>query len=162
MIVALYFARRDRKIRLAVRAGHRLMVTPGEKGRPEFIYIGVVNIGHREAQIIYIGWKWGFLKKHYAIAMFNEGLSSALPTKLRDGEEALYFLSLEEDKQLLKKFAKGMKLLPYPRIQSYFVKVQVSTSTNVTFEKRIEKGLRKMLVEILKDKKNNNHAPDLN
>ena len=153
MIVSLYFARRDRKIRLAVTAGHRLMVTPGEKGRTEHIYIGIVNIGHREAQITFIGWKWGIIKKQHAIVMFNEGLSSALPIKLRDGEEARYFTLLKDDNQILKDFAKGMKLLPCPRIQSYFVKAQVSTSTGVTFETRIEKGLRKMLVEVLKDMK---------
>ena len=129
------------------------MVTPGEKGRPEFIYISVVNIGHREAQIIFIGWKWGFIKKQHAIVKFNEGLSSALPIKLRDGEEAHYFIPLKDDKQILKDFANVRELLPYPRLLSFFVKVQVSTSTGVTFEKRIEKGLRKMLVEILKDKK---------
>ena len=131
------------------------MITPGEKGRTEYIYIGIVNIGHRESQITNINWKTGIIKKQYAIftMLTNDSLSSELPIKLRDGAEARYFIPLKDDKQGLKDFANIMTLSPCPRLQSYFVKVQVSTSIGDTFETRIEKGLRKMLVEILKDRK---------
>lgn len=83
----------------------------------------------------------------------NDMNSSELPIKLRDGGEARYFIPLKDDKQGLKDLANIMTLSPCPRLQSYFVKVQVSTSIGDTFETRIEKGLRKMFVKILKDKK---------
>jgi hypothetical protein len=59
--VSLYFARHDKRIRLEVNAGHRLIVTQGQKGpHPEYLMIRIVNIGHREAQITNIGWMEGW------------------------------------------------------------------------------------------------------
>ena len=48
--VSLYLARHDKRIRLEVNAGHRLLITEGQKGpHPEYLLIRIVNIGHREA-----------------------------------------------------------------------------------------------------------------
>ena len=80
-------------------------------------------------------------------------ISSPLPIRLKDGETAKYFIPLIDDKRWLKKFATDMMSSSYPSISSYFLKLQVITSIGKTFEVRIEKGLRKMLVEIAKDKK---------
>lgn len=48
--VAIYFARQDKRLRIDVSAGNRLIVTPGQKGpHPEYLVVHIVNIGHREA-----------------------------------------------------------------------------------------------------------------
>ncbi|MFZ5452098.1 MAG: hypothetical protein ACOZF2_09560 [Thermodesulfobacteriota bacterium] len=77
-LVALYLARMDRNIRLEISVGHRLIVTPGLSGPyPEFLFIRVVNIGHREAQVINIGWKAGIFRKQHAVqTTINNGISS--------------------------------------------------------------------------------------
>lgn len=139
------------------------MVTPGIPGQhPEYVIINIVNIGHREAQVTNIGWKAGLVKKQHALqTTSNDGLSSPLPVRLRDGEEAKYFIPLSKEKQWLKDFAKDM-LLPFPKLRSYFLKIQAFTSVGDKFESRIEKGLREMIVESLKDKKGHNRSAHSN
>jgi hypothetical protein len=81
---------------LHVTAGHRLIVTQGQKGpHPEYLLIRIVNIGHREAQITNIGWKVGLFKKQHAIqSTIRDSISSHLPVRLKDGEEAAYYIPL--------------------------------------------------------------------
>ena len=99
VIVSIYLARRDKNIRLDVSAGHRLLVTPGVKGpHPEYVCIMVVNIGHRCAELTGIGWKVGMFKKRHAVQTTSiDGLSSQLPIRLKDGEEAKYFIKLDKN-----------------------------------------------------------------
>lgn len=151
VIVSLHLARRDKRIRLEVSAGIRLIVTPGipESARNEYLAIHVVNIGHREAQITNVGWKAGIFKKRYAVQTnFMAGNSSSLPIRLRDGEEARYFVPLNEESDWLSGF--GRDMLSRDWVQAYFLRIQVSTSVGVTVESRIEKGLRTKLIETMK------------
>lgn len=151
VILSLHLARRDKHIRLEVTGGHRLIVTPGVPGpHPEYLVINIVNVGHREAQIKNIGWKVGIFKKRYAVqTTTNDGTSSPLPIRLKDGEEAKYFVPLNEETKWSERFAKDM-LKPFPRLQAYFVRVQAFTSVGDTFESRIEKGLREKLIETVR------------
>ena len=145
--LSLYLARRDKTVRLEVSAGHRLLVTPGTPGPwPEFLAISVVNIGHRDAQITNIGWRVGILRKRHAIqTTITDGMSSQLPIRLRDGEEAKYFVPMNETTNWLDNFASKM-LAPLPRVQVYFVRIQVFTTIGRTFEARIESSLRDKLI----------------
>jgi hypothetical protein len=64
---------------------------------PEYLVINIVNTGHRDVQITYIGWKVGFFKEHrqHAIQIIEpNGLSSNLPLWLRYGEQANYYIPL--------------------------------------------------------------------
>jgi hypothetical protein len=144
----LYLARRDASKRLEITAGHRLAVTPGVKGpHPEYLMIEIVNIGRREAQITNIGWKVGLLRQRFAVHITtNDGMSSTIPVRLRDGEEARFFTPLNGQSMWLQNFARDF-LLPFPKIKSRFVKVRAFTSVSRNFEKTIEQGLREKLVE---------------
>lgn len=148
VLVSLNLARRDRKIRLEISAGHRIVVTPGVPAPyPEYLSINIVNVGHREAQITNIGWKVGILKKQYAVqTTISDGISSPIPVRLKDGDEAKYLIPLNEQTKWLENFGKDM-LSPFPRIRAHFVKVQVFTSIGRTFESHIEKNLRVRLVK---------------
>ncbi len=109
--------------------------------------IKIVNIGRREAQITNIGWKVGLFRRRYAVqTTTNDGMSSTIPVRLKDGEEANFFIPLNEQTNWLRAFARDF-LSPFPRIKSRFVKVQVFTSVGRNFEKKIEQGLREKLVE---------------
>jgi len=148
VIVSLYLAGRDRNIRLKVSAGHRIIIGPGSaKPYPEYLCIYVVNHGHREAQITNIGWKVGIFKKQFAIqSTISDGMSSPLPIRLKDGEEAKYMIPLNEETNWLKSFSEKM-LQPYPRLQVHFMKIQAFTSIGKTFESGVERNLKEKLVE---------------
>jgi hypothetical protein len=150
VLLAIHLARRDKTLRLEVSAGHRLIVTPGTPGPwPEYLSINIVNVGHREAQITNIGWKVGVLRKQHAIqTTINDGMSSPIPVRLRDGEEAKYLIPLNERTNWLEDFGTKM-LTPLPWLQVRFIRVQVFTSIGKTFEAPIEPGLQKMLREAI-------------
>ena len=154
VIVSLYFARRDKKIRLDISAGHRLIAIPGQVVRPEhkdWLVIKVTNIGHREAQITNIGWTVGFFKKHGSIQVNFDtpagqpGMSSPIPVRLKDGEEATYFISLNQSDWINTFFDEYLQLHPKLRIRS--ARVLAFTSVGNVFKSRIEKGLREKILE---------------
>jgi hypothetical protein len=150
VIFSLYLARRDRNVRLKITAGHRLIVTPGTIGpHPEYLVINVVNIGHREARLINIAWKVGLLHKEYGVIVRFDSLSSPMPTQLKDGEEANYILPLDMKADWIQNFIKGF-LFPFHRIRSRFIKVEVRTSIGKNFTQKIERGLRKILLDSVK------------
>jgi hypothetical protein len=149
VITSLYFARRDKRIRLEISAGHRLIVTQGIPApHPEYLNIRVVNVGHREAQITNIGWNVGILKKRHAIqTTIPNGISSQLPIRLRDGEAADYYIPFNDHSQWARNFKEEM-LAPFPRLRVHFVRIWVLTSLGSKFDSKIEKGLRGKLLEV--------------
>ena len=133
-------------------AGHRLIVTQGRKGpHPEYLVIGITNIGHREAQITGVGWRIGVLRKQLAdqTLMLNDGISSPMPSRLRDGDEAKYYIPLFGEAEWLRDFTPKM-LLPRPAWNLWFARVRVYTSVGKVFEARLEPGLRRRLIEFAK------------
>ena len=111
VIVALYLARQDKRIRLRVSAGYRNIISPGTECDPrKYLAIRITNIGHRDVQIVGIGWRIGLFRKFYADQLIiSDGLSSTLPIKLRDGDEASYFFPLFGNNEWLKEeFIKKM------------------------------------------------------
>ena len=147
VITSLYLARRSRKIRLRISAGHRLLLLPGAEGEPlEYLVIEIVNIGSRIANINNIGWKLGFLRKQMFVQMIiNDNLSSTIPIELKDGEKASYFFPFYDEIQWLDSFAKNLG--HFPRIHARSLKVLAHTSIGQSFEAKIESGLRGELIK---------------
>ena len=150
VFISVYLARRQERMRLEVSAGHRLMITPGQKGpHPEYILIHIVNIGQREVQINNIGWTVGLFKKQrqYAVQVIEpDRLSSPLPVWLRYGEQANYYIPLGKKREWLEGFINDFyKLRPKSRVKH--TKIQASTSIGKTFESTIEKVLQKIILE---------------
>ena len=145
---SLYLTLRDRFVRLEITAGHRPIVAEGVKGpHPEYLLIEVVNIGHREAQVTNLGWKVGLFRHRYAVQIAPaDGLSSKLPIRLKDGDEANYLFPLNE---WLQNFPRDW-LKRFPKMSSRFLKVYVSTSIGKSFTERIEPGLRKMIIDAVR------------
>lgn len=72
VIVALYMARRDKKVRLEVSIGHRLILGQGVNNQPpNFVMITITNIGHREAQISNLTWRTGIFRRSYAVQIIT-------------------------------------------------------------------------------------------
>jgi hypothetical protein len=148
VIVSLYLARQDRRIKLKVSAGYRIIAIPGERGE-SYLVIYIVNAGHRDAQVTGIGWKVGFINKKYGQTIIINGPhSSPIPIRLKDGEEATYSIPLQGETRWSEDFIQKF-LNPHPKFNLFFTKVQIFTSIGKVFESKIEKGLRNKLMEIV-------------
>ena len=157
VFVAIYLARRDRVIRLEVSAGFRYIITfeiPGHDLSPELEYlqIMVVNVGHRDAQIIKIVWKVGILQKQYFSQLIVGNMPSPLPIRLHDGEEAKYLIPLDEKPDWLVGLCADMPT-QFLSLQLRFIRVQVFTSVGKVIEAPLEPGLRKKLIEMIAQSK---------
>lgn len=148
--VSLYLARADRPLKLEATAGHRIIIEHGngsEEKYPEFLYIQVINTGHRVATITNVGWKVGLFKKRHAIQTVQKDMySSGIPVKIDDGEEAKWLLSLDVKDNWIERFS-GDLLRPHPRWNLCWLRLQIHTSVGKTFSAKIEKGLREKLLE---------------
>lgn len=151
VVVALYLARQDKRIRLRVSAGHRVLVSQGMKGPPpQYLAIRVTNVGHREVQVTGIGWRIGLLKKSYAEqTIMRDDVSSTLPARLRDGEEVCYYIPLFDEVNWLGHFIEKM-LSPNLKWRLRFTYVRIFTSVGKIFEEPLEQGLKKRIVSYAK------------
>jgi hypothetical protein len=151
VIVALYLARQDKRIRLLATAGHRVIVSQGSKEpHPQYLTIRITNVGHRDVQVIGIGWRIGLFKKSYADqTIICDGISSTLPVRLSDGDEACYYFPLFNEIEWLRGFIQKM-LLPHPRWNLWFTHVRIYTSVGKVFEVSLEQGLKKRIMEYVK------------
>jgi hypothetical protein len=151
--VSLYLARQDKRVRLNITAGYRIIVSKGMQGKPPGVMaIRIVNAGHREVQITGIGWKVGLIKKRHAQQIpIQDDISSPLPKRLRDGDEAVYYFPMGETQRWLDGFVKEL-LLPYPKWKLINTKVAIFTSVGKTFEARIEKGLKCALLDYINNR----------
>ncbi|MFT7042846.1 MAG: hypothetical protein ACJAW7_001604 [Candidatus Azotimanducaceae bacterium] len=148
VVFALYIARQDKRVRLEVSVGHRLMVEPGSGGpTPSYLSIRVVNVGHREVQLSQLTWKAGIFKKSHAIQTISRnGISSPLPTRIKDGEEAHYLVSLDGEHDWIAAFVKDF-LPNFPWLRLHFVRFNVHTTIGSTFTTKLEKGFRELCLE---------------
>jgi hypothetical protein len=79
-----------------------------------------------------------------------------MPVRLKDGEEAKYFILLNNETQWLSDFVKKF-LMPHSKFRIWTLRIRVFTSVGPSFESRIEKGLQ---AEFLKEVERQLHAPD--
>lgn len=148
VISSLYLAYAEKPVKLEIRAGRRVIITQGAKGKfPEFFYIDAINTGHRIVTITNISWKKGFFKKQHAVQVTPKNIySSDMPIKISDGEEAKWLVPLDKEENWVECFSRDF-LLPKPKWNLFWLKLQIHTSTGKTFKTRIEKDLKKVLLE---------------
>ncbi len=145
--VSLHLARQQTAIKLAVQAGHRILLTPGEQETPEFVLVRVVNLGQQPVVITNFGWRWGIIRKKYAVQSLHQlGLGHVPPIQLTTGQEAGFYVPLSGG--WMTRMA-GELNSKFPRLAAWMVRVQISTSVGKTITRPVESGLRKKLVEAL-------------
>ena len=95
VIVSLWLAYNQNKVKLKISAGLRQVFRKGAKLHPEYCNIHVVNIGNRPLIITGIGWETGKGKNKKRFYQFcDKYLSNDLPKTLRQCEEANFFIPL--------------------------------------------------------------------
>lgn len=154
VIVSLYLARRDSRIRLKTSVGRRKIFTTGPappEGKDSII-IAVTNVGRRVTTVTGLFWKNRLVRNAYA--MQNPGrapLSAQIPIRLQDGDEADFTVVLKDF--AINDPAVFVRMLPWPRsLTVRFLRMQLRTSTGEIFRARIEKSLRKWLLEYVEGK----------
>jgi hypothetical protein len=94
-----------------------------------------------------ISWKMGLFKKQHAVQITPKNIySSDMPVKIDDGEEAKWFVPLDKEENWIVCFSKEI-LLPHPRWNLFWLRLQIHTSTGKTFKTKIERNLKKLLLE---------------
>ena len=155
VIVSLFLAGREQRVKLSVGAGHRIILNQGANPKPpEYCLIYVTNIGLRKARIVNIGWRIGFENPKFFIQTPPISTpSSEMPTELHDGEEARYLLPLSGgvgDSEWVDQFIPFLGRNKELDIRS--MKVQIHTSIGKVFESKIEKGFADWLVKYVRER----------
>jgi len=106
VVVALYLARRDEKVRLRVHNGFYEQFERGPGGGHQGSTFGVfaTNVGRRPASISVINLQIGLVKPATFLLMFPpDPYTTKLPATLKDGEQATFLMPKEQfEKEIIK------------------------------------------------------------
>jgi len=154
VIVALYLARKDERIRLRVSNGIMMAASMGpvQKVLGLEFHVSVTNLGRRPASLNGIEFQVGLFKKrkkHFFILFPMDPYNTTLPKTLSDGEQASFSMAESEFDRTISDLAKsiGDDLNAFDRL---FVKVVAKTTTGDQAKSKLQKGLHKKLVKQLK------------
>lgn len=147
----IYLSRRDKQIRLTVRASKGFVVRPGGAPVIDVIWIAVRNIGIRSAQGSNIYWKMGVWKPSTLLQTpSGDPASSEIPIRLADGETTDYAFPIE---QYWSTNGARFRELVRARWSRWLtlrsMKVCVSTTAGKSIGARIDHTLRDYLAEKL-------------
>jgi hypothetical protein len=146
VVVALYLARRDKKIQASVSATVYRLLDPTRQDSPEFVTVTVTNVGTRSFTLSTIYWQTGVFKRttYLMVIPVNE-YSSRFPLKLADGDQAMYSIPIDDFRRnSLPKFQSQPRFLSF--IWSRFIFVRIVTTTGDGFKFRINRTLRDEIV----------------
>lgn len=147
VLVSLWLASRPDRLNLTGRAGIRVLLTPGEPGRPELLMMEIVNRGRRPAKITGIGWEFGARRsrrKHFVQQIDrHDRMSSALPIILDDGAEARWYHPFAPWASRVDMFATGQEHANFEHL--YFV---FQTSIGGKYRFKVEPALSRRLQSI--------------
>ena len=144
VITSLFLAMRDRRIRLRVNAGIRVIVEHGNpQFRQEIVFLSVTNVGHRSARVTTFYWRCGFLPRNLFIQLSPDNpYSTRLPKELQDGEEAIWQIPTGQFVEKIEAFLHGWLAQRFPAVYVKTLKIGVPTSTGAKAERLAEKPLR--------------------
>jgi hypothetical protein len=153
VVVSLWIALHQSRVKLEVGAGHRLLITPGSQEKPEYCLIRVVNVGLRPAKITHVGWEIGKGKnRKYMLQSFGFPESDSIPKTLQEGEEANFMIPLNYANANDDWIIRFPKYLAEENSSKSFssLKVTVNTSVGQTFKRKVEENLIRKLEESYK------------
>lgn len=149
VIVALYLARSARAVQLKINVGHRLIITPGIAGHAEAVDISVANTGAAAVVIANVQWKYGIVKRRYAIQVTGSPLDSLrIHQKLEPGHRGSFYIELDpnDPENWIRRFSKeAPKKLSW--LWARRLRIGISTAVGSTIWAAVEKNLQKKLIE---------------
>lgn len=149
VVVALHLARVQKAVRLKVSAGIRLVITPSRGRDAEVLDISVTNIGDRAVVITNVLWRWGIVKRHYAVQVTGSAMDSLkIHQRLEPGHRGSFYIVLDpnERENWVLRFAKEM---PRHFRGAWLRRLQIGIATAVGTTKwvSVEDSLRKELIK---------------
>ncbi|SRR5713226_217612 len=154
VVVSLYLANRDRRIRLKLTAGIRVIAFSGQTlaSGMKVISVEVTNVGFRTVTVSSIFWRVGILKRVDFVQIPSTiPYSSSLPATLTDGQTASYPLEVSEFERLnFDSFRKAYSSR-FRQLAVKCIKIGVLTSTGKVFLSRVEPSLQKWFLEWMND-----------
>lgn len=150
-ITALYLARSSDRIQLEGSFGVRMLVG-GRGPTRDLVSVRITNTGRRATIVSTLAIRTGrrFRKKRYAIIpLWDPGISHTLPTTLQDGDEAAWFIGLEDNDKWLRDLCSGDE--PFVRTASDVETfcLEVHTRNGGMLALQAEKSLRERLMTAL-------------
>jgi hypothetical protein len=150
VVVALHLARIEKAVRLAITAGHRLIITPGVGQDAEVVEISVANVGSRPVVITNVQWKMGVVKRQYAVQVITgwDLDSLRIHGELKPGHRGAFYIVLDpnDPTNWIRRFAKNA-----PRRFGWLwarrLRIGISTAVGKTIWAPIERNLQEKLSE---------------
>lgn len=152
VIVSLYLARRDRKIRIDISANitrQILLSNPPTPDENEYLSFSITNVGFRDVTIQSVSWEFGIFRKKSFIQIFDftDPYITKLPAKLKDGDTANLSIKVDD----LRKNEDYFRLIysgVFKNLWFYWFRIKVYTSTGEEFYSRVNKRVRDMFLRI--------------
>jgi hypothetical protein len=149
-IIAGYLAIRNNMVRLKINNTTTEMVTKSENGKVreigEDITITVSNVGSKTVTIMNTYCKAGIKKRYLNWNLFKPDKGTKLPTKLEEGDRAIYYLSRDFVFSCFDEFKKRHPYLPSILVAKYLFKFGVLTMTEKKYESRFCRTVQKRLL----------------
>jgi hypothetical protein len=142
VIVSLYLAFNNRRLNLNITVN---LTTIQDEGTVigKYVSISAVNLGAREVTIIGVGWSLPFKKTSLYQIPGAPKYSTKIPARLRDGEEADFFMPVQPGQGDEHWIPKVTKYLGWaPRLKVRFLRAYVRTSVGKTFRTRLGRHVR--------------------
>ena len=162
MIVSLWLALRDTRVRLRVDAGIAKILLERQiyervSQEPDFVIITVTNIGRRVVTVTGLIWKSRLIR--VVFQMLGEApLSAQIPARLQDGDQVSFSVPLEVLASA-KQSALFKGLIPRPRwLTVRFLRMLVRTSTGEFVSAPLDKELRNWFLAFAAEKAIDDHS----
>ena len=164
VIVSLWLALRDTRVRLRVDAGIAKILLERQiyervSQEPDFVIITVTNIGRRVVTVTGLIWKSRLIRSRVVFQMPGEApLSAQIPARLQDGDQVSFSVPLEVLASA-KQSALFKGLIPRPRwLTVRFLRMLVRTSTGEFVSAPLDKELRNWFLAFAAGKAIDDHS----
>jgi len=151
VIVALYLARKDRRIDLEIYSGIYTIHSDEHGIIGEIIKFGIINRGRNPVHIANLSWSIGIIGKLKALQLFDQGsrLNSPLPIILKEAETADYSIPMEIFERGIAKMGKEMENRIFINNKNFF-KISVNIFGHKSRQVPVDKAIRKLIIKKLK------------
>ena len=152
VIVALYMARKDRRIDLDISSGIYGVHSQNVGKIGEVIKFTIINRGHTPAHIANLSWNIGFIRRLKALQLFNPDspLNSPLPIILKEAEIAQYSILTEDFDKVVIAIGKKIRTNLFIKRKGYF-KISVNLFGHKSIKVPIDQAISNLIIKALKN-----------
>jgi len=149
VIVSLYLATRDKRIRLKITADVRSVIQTGLDPQQlnDVVMVNITNVGYTSVTIQTISWELGLRKKHTFLQTPSDYPGSmSFPTKLSHGDQADLLIRLTDFEGIIAEFQDVLsgKL---KNLKIRLIRLRINTSVGKIIKARLKKPLQDLIIK---------------